>query len=51
VNGRIKDATGSNDLTYFIIIGVLLVGAGLTFVSKAQAKPKEPPAAAPAPAA
>ena len=48
VNGRIKDATGSNDLTYFIIIGVLLVGAGLTFVSKAQAKQPAPPAPAPA---
>jgi len=34
VNGRIKDTTGSNDLTYGIIILLLLVGAVLTFVSR-----------------
>jgi MFS family permease len=34
-NGRIKDVTGSNDLTYFVIISLLLTGAALTFVSRA----------------
>jgi MFS transporter, OFA family, oxalate/formate antiporter len=37
VNGRIKDATGSNNLTFFIIIAVLIVGALLTFVSRSIA--------------
>jgi MFS transporter, OFA family, oxalate/formate antiporter len=37
VNGRIKDATGSDTLTFFIIIAVLLVAAGLTFVSRSIA--------------
>jgi MFS family permease len=34
INGRIIDATGSNNLTYFIIIGMLVIGAGLTFISR-----------------
>jgi MFS transporter, OFA family, oxalate/formate antiporter len=38
VNGRIKDVSGSNDLTYFLIIGLLLTGAALTFVSRAVGK-------------
>jgi hypothetical protein len=38
VNGRIKDATGANDLSYAIIIGMLLVAAALTFVSRKLAK-------------
>lgn len=38
VNGRIKDMTGSNDLTYFIIIALLLLGSALTFVSRAIAQ-------------
>jgi len=38
LNGFIKDITGSNDLSYFIIIGMLLCGAGLTFVSRKLAK-------------
>jgi len=39
-NGKIKDTTGSGDLSYFIIIGLLLAGAALTFVSKAQTRVK-----------
>jgi MFS transporter, OFA family, oxalate/formate antiporter len=38
INGRIKDMTGSNNLTYFIIIAMLLIGAILTFVSRRIAK-------------
>ncbi len=34
VNGRIKDATGANDLSFAIIIALLLVSAGLTFISR-----------------
>ena len=30
------------------VVGLLLVGAGLTFVSKAQGKPQAPPTTAPA---
>ena len=46
VHGRIKDVTGSNDLTYFIIIGMLLAAAALTFVSRAiAAREKRAPAA------
>jgi MFS transporter, OFA family, oxalate/formate antiporter len=37
VNGKIKDATGSNNLTFFIIICMLLAGCILTFVSRAIA--------------
>ena len=37
VNGRIKDATGSNNLTFFIIIAILIVSAMLTFVSRSIA--------------
>ena len=37
VNGRIKDATGTNNLTFFIIIGMLIVAALLTFVSRSIA--------------
>ena len=40
MNGRIKDITGNNNLTYFIIIALLLVGAGLTFVSRKLARNK-----------
>lgn len=37
VNGIIKDATGKNDLTFFIIIAMLIGAALLTFVSRAIA--------------
>ena len=37
INGRIKDATGSNNLTFMIIIVILLVAAALTFVSRSIA--------------
>jgi MFS transporter, OFA family, oxalate/formate antiporter len=38
VDGKIKDATGGkNDATFFIIIGILIVGAILTFVSRSLA--------------
>jgi len=37
INGKIKDVTGSNDITFFIIIVMLLVGALLTFVSRSVA--------------
>ncbi len=41
-NGKITDLTGSGDLTYFIIIGLLAVGAALTFVSRRlAAAPRE----------
>ena len=36
--GRIKDATGSADLTYTIIIALLCIAAGLTFVSRRLAR-------------
>ncbi len=36
--GRIKDATGSSDLTYAIIITLLCLAAGLTFVSRRLAR-------------
>lgn len=39
-NGKITDLTGSGDLTYFIIIGLLAVGAALTFVSRRLAVTK-----------
>jgi MFS transporter, OFA family, oxalate/formate antiporter len=37
INGRIKDATGSNNLTFMIIIVILLIAAVLTFVSRSIA--------------
>jgi len=37
VNGRIKDATGSNNVTFFIIIAILIAAAALTFVSRSIA--------------
>jgi MFS transporter, OFA family, oxalate/formate antiporter len=37
INGRIKDATGSNNLTFMIIIVILIVAAVLTFVSRSIA--------------
>jgi OFA family oxalate/formate antiporter-like MFS transporter len=37
VNGRIRDVTGSADLTYLIIIAMLLAGALLTFAARAAA--------------
>jgi OFA family oxalate/formate antiporter-like MFS transporter len=37
VNGIIKDATGKNDLTFFIIIAMLIAAAMLTFVSRSIA--------------
>jgi nitrate/nitrite transporter NarK len=37
VNGRVKDATGSDTLTFFIIIAVLIIAALLTFVSRSIA--------------
>jgi MFS family permease len=41
-NGKITDLTGSGDLTYFIIIGLLALGAVLTFVSRRlAAAPRE----------
>ena len=49
VNGKITDVTGSGDTTYFVIIGLLAVGAALTFVSrKLAAGPAPVPAVAPA---
>jgi MFS family permease len=33
-NGRITDLTGSGDITYFFIVGLLVAGAALTFVSR-----------------
>jgi MFS family permease len=39
VNGKITDVTGSGDLTYFIIIGLLVLGGALTFVSRRLAAP------------
>jgi MFS family permease len=36
--GRIKDATGSTDLTYAIIIALLCIAAGLTFLSRRLAR-------------
>lgn len=38
LNGRVKDLTGSSDPVYFIIIALLLVGTGLTFVSRRLAR-------------
>ena len=38
VAGRIKDATGSSDLTYTIIVALLCCAAGLTFVSSRLAR-------------
>jgi MFS transporter, OFA family, oxalate/formate antiporter len=35
VNGAITDATGGDGWTYLIIVGLLLLGAGLTFASRA----------------
>jgi MFS transporter, OFA family, oxalate/formate antiporter len=37
VNGRIKDTTGSNNLTFFVIIAMLLAASALTFVSRSVA--------------
>jgi MFS transporter, OFA family, oxalate/formate antiporter len=37
LNGKIKDLTGNNDLTYFIIIGMLLLATALTFISRRMA--------------
>jgi MFS transporter, OFA family, oxalate/formate antiporter len=36
--GRIKDATGSADLTYAIIIALLCIAAGLTFLGRRLAR-------------
>jgi MFS transporter, OFA family, oxalate/formate antiporter len=38
VNGKIKDMTGGNDMTYVIIVGMLLTAALLTFVSRSMQK-------------
>ena len=49
VNGKITDITGSGDTTYFLIIGLLAVGAALTFVSrKLAAAPAVAPVVVPA---
>lgn len=37
VNGYIKDVTGSNDMTFVIIIAILIVASLLTFVSRSIA--------------
>jgi len=37
-NGKITDLTGSGDLTYFVILGLLGLGAALTFVSRNLAR-------------
>lgn len=37
VNGKIRDVTGTNDLTFFIIIAMLLCAGVLTFVSRSIA--------------
>jgi MFS family permease len=51
VNGVITDRGGSDGPTYFIIIGILVAGAALTFVSRRLATAPAAPAAAPEPAA
>ena len=38
LNGRITDLTGSGDLSHFIISGLLLLGAALTFLSRSLAR-------------
>jgi MFS transporter, OFA family, oxalate/formate antiporter len=38
VNGTIMDVTGSKDISFFIIIAMLLAAAGLSFVSRAIAE-------------
>jgi OFA family oxalate/formate antiporter-like MFS transporter len=38
VNGRIKDLTGKDDLTYPLIIGTLVAAAALTFLSRSLAR-------------
>jgi len=40
VNGRIKDVTGNFDLTYTIIILMMLVSAVLTIISRKLGQPK-----------
>jgi len=48
-NGKITDMTGSGNLTYFVILGLLVVGALLTFVSRKLAAVRpEPPVGSPA---
>jgi OFA family oxalate/formate antiporter-like MFS transporter len=37
INGQIKDVTGSQDLTYFIIMGMMGLAAALTFLSRSLA--------------
>ncbi len=37
INGKIKDVTGNNDLSFVIIVGMLLAAAMLTFVSRSMA--------------
>lgn len=51
LNGRITDLTGSGDLTYFLIGGMLVVGACLTFVSRRLARAGEQASSAPGVAA
>jgi MFS family permease len=41
LNGKISDRTGSGDLTFFIILGLLALGAMLTFVSRSQARARQ----------
>jgi nitrate/nitrite transporter NarK len=38
LNGKIRDATGSSDLTFFLIVTLLLFGAALTFKTMPQGK-------------
>jgi MFS transporter, OFA family, oxalate/formate antiporter len=38
VNGKIKDVTGNNNLTFVIIVAMLIIAAMLTFVSRVLAK-------------
>jgi OFA family oxalate/formate antiporter-like MFS transporter len=45
VDGKIKDAYGANDWTFYIIIAMLLAGAALTFVSQSLAAKDEAKAA------
>jgi len=39
LNGYIEDATGSSDLSYATIIGLLVAAAALAVVSKALGQP------------
>jgi MFS transporter, OFA family, oxalate/formate antiporter len=48
LNGKIKDATGSSDLSFFIIIGMMIGAALLSFVSRRLGRPAVDSSPAPA---